>query len=397
MRIVMIGPFGLRPKGTMSVRALPLAKALAARGHQVTLLLPPWSWPEHSGQKWTEDGVAVENVTLPPGIPLLWYLLLAGQLVRRALALRPDAIHCFKPKAYAGLAAWALWWLRRLGLTGARLVVDSDDWEGSGGWNDLEPYSWTQKRFFAWQEQWGLCHNDTLTVASRTLQSIAWSLGVPPERVRYVPNGVQGSRLEGSRFRRGDGKTVILYTRFFEFGLERVVAVFRRVREARPGVRFLIVGKGLFGEERQFLELCQVAEVAEAVEYAGWGEAEALPDYFAQADVAVYPFDDTLINRSKCAVKLLDLMAAGVPVVAEAVGQNAVTIEHGVSGLLVPPGDEAVFAAAVTRLLDDPDLRERLSHGARRRVREHFTWESLAVQVERAYTRGQESQVEPNH
>jgi len=159
----------------------------------------------------------------------------------------------------------------------------------------------------------------------------------------------------------------------------------------------LVVGKGLFGEERQFLELCQVAEVAEAVEYAGWGKAEALPDYFAQADVAVYPFDDTLINRSKCAVKLLDLMAAGVPVVAEAVGQNAVTIEHGVSGLLVPPGDGAVFAAAVTRLLDDPDLRERLSHGARRRVREHFTWESLAVQVERAYTRGQESQVEPNH
>ena len=397
MRIVMIGPFGLRPKGTMSVRALPLAKALAARGHQVTLLLPPWSWPEHSGQKWTEDGVAVENVTLPPGIPLLWYLLLAGQLVRRALALRPDAIHCFKPKAYAGLAAWALWWLRRLGLTGARLVVDSDDWEGLGGWNDLEPYSWAQKRFFAWQEQWGLCHNDTLTVASRTLQSIAWSLGVPPERVWYVPNGVQGSRLEGSRFRRGDGKTVLLYTRFFEFGLERVVAVFRRVREARPGVRLLIVGKGLSGEERQFLELCQVAEVAEAVEYAGWGEAEALPDYFAQADVAVYPFDDTLINRSKCAVKLLDLMAAGVPVVAEAVGQNAVTIEHGVSGLLVPPGDEAVFAAAVTRLLDDPDLRERLSHGARCRVREHFTWESLAVRVERAYTRGQESQVEPNH
>ena len=36
---------------------------------------------------------------------------------------------------------------------------------------------------FAWQEQWGLTHNDGVTVASKALQSIAWSLGVKPERV----------------------------------------------------------------------------------------------------------------------------------------------------------------------------------------------------------------------
>lgn len=400
MRIVMIGPFGLRPKGTMSVRALPLAKALAARGHQVTLLLPPWSWPEDSGRQWVEDGVAVENVALPPGIPLLWHLLIAGRLVRRALALQPEVIHCFKPKAYAGLAAWALWWLRRLGLTRARLVVDSDDWEGFGGWNDLEPYSWSQKRLFAWQEQWGLRHNDALTVASRTLQSIAWSLGVPPERLWYVPNGKSESQIANCepRIVQREGKTVLLYTRFFEFELDRVVALFRRVRAARPEVRFLVVGQGLFGEETRFLELCRTAELSEAVEYAGW-EPEALPDHFACADLAVYPFDDTLVNRTKCAVKLLELMAAGIPVVAEAVGQNAVTVEHGISGLLVPPSDRAAFAAAVIRLLDNPDLRQRLGHGAQRRLQNDLTWERLAVQVECAYMGygNEESNADPNH
>jgi glycosyltransferase involved in cell wall biosynthesis len=394
MRIVMIGPFGLRPKTTMRVRALPLARSLAARGHQVTLLLPPWSYPQHSGQKWAEDGVTVENVELPPRVPLLWHLLVAERLVRRAMALRPDVVHCFKPKAYAGLAAWTLWQLRRLRLIRARLVVDSDDWEGFGGWNDLEPYSWAQKRFFAWQERWGLRHNDALTVASRTLQSIAWSLGAPPERVWYVPNGVSELQITDCRLQIAEGKlqiadcksqTVLLYTRFFEFELERVVELFRQVREARPGARFLIVGQGLFGEEQRFLELCQAAGLAEAVEYAGWVEVEALPGYLARADVAVYPFDDTLINRAKCAMKLLDLMAAGVPVVAEAVGQNAAAIEHGVSGLLAPPGEGDVFAAAVIRLLDDPALRQQLSHGAQRRLRECFTWERLAAQVEQAY------------
>jgi glycosyltransferase involved in cell wall biosynthesis len=396
----MIGPFGLRPKTTMNVRALPLAKALVARGHQLTLLLPPWSYPQHSGQKWVENGVVIENVTLPPHFPLLWHLLVAGRLVRRAMALRPDVVHCFKPKAYAGLAAWALWWFCRLSLIGVRLVVDSDDWEGFGGWNDLETYSWAQKRFFAWQERWGLRHNDALTVASRTLQSIAWSLGVPPEHVWYVPNGVTELQVADreSQARQSEGKTVLLYTRFFEFELERIVSVFRRIHEARPETHFLVVGKGLFGEEQRFLELCQAAGSAEATEYAGWVEAEVLPGHLARADVAVYPFDDTLINRAKCAMKLLELMAAGVPVVAEAVGQNAVTVEHGISGLLVPPGDENAFAMAVIRLLDDPDLREQLGHGAQRRIQEHFTWKHLAAQVERAYKRhsgDEESNVDP--
>ena len=387
MRVVMIGPFGLKPKSTMGVRALPLAKALATRGHNVTLLLPPWSWPQHSGQTWTEDGVSIENITLPPNIPLLRHLLIAWRLVRRALALRPDVIHFFKPKAYAGMAAWIFWQLRRLRLTGARLVVDSDDWEGYGGWNDLESYSWAEKFFFAWQEGWGLRHHNALTVASRTLQSVAWSLGVPPERVWYVPNGVNGSQMvdRKSEIVEQKAQTVLLYTRFFEFELERVVEVFRRVHTARPEARFLIVGQGLFGEETRFLEMCRAVGLADAVEYAGWAEPQVLPDYFARADLAVYPFDDTLVNRAKCAVKLLELMAAGVPVVAEGVGQNAFTIEHGISGLLVPPDDERIFAATVICLLDDPDLRERLSQGAQHRLLKDLTWNRLAAEVEHAY------------
>ncbi len=387
MRIVMIGPFGLQPKMTMRVRALPLAQALAARGHQVTLLLPPWSHPPHSGQRWVEEGVTVENVVLPPAIPLLGHLVIAGRLLRRALALRPDVVHCFKPKAYAGLAAWGLWWLRRLGLVRLRLAVDSDDWEGFGGWNDLEPHAWPQKRFFAWQERWGLRHHDALTVASRTLQSIAWSLVVPPARVWYVPNGVRQQQIAASEAQTAGraGRIVLLYTRFFEFGLARVVEAFRQIHQVRPETRLLVVGRGLYGEEQQFLELCRAAGLAQAVEYAGWVETEALPDYFARADVAIYPFDDTLINRTKCAVKLLDLMAAGVPVVAEAVGQNAEMIEHGVSGLLVPPDDGAALAAVVIRLLDDAAWRARLSRGAQERIKTHLTWEHLAVQVERAY------------
>ncbi len=395
----MIGLFGLRPKGTMSVRALPMAQALVAKGHQVSIILPPWSYPQDSGRKWEEDGVSLCNITLPPRFPLLWHLMVTWRLVRQALLLRPDVIHCFKPKGYAGLAALAVWLLKRLGLTKARLVVDSDDWEGKGGWNEIEPYTWLQQRFFAWQEQWGLTHCDALTVASRALATIAWSLGVEPGKVFYVPNGVVSSfefRVSSSEsntqypisnIQFTDHLTVLLYTRFFEFAVERAVAIFQRVLAEVPEARLLVVGKGFFGEEERLKELMREAGIADHLAYVDWVEPDELPTYFAAADVSIYPYDDTLTNRTKCSVKLTDLMAAGVPVVADDVGQNGEYIEHGVSGLLVPAGDMDTFAGSVVKLLHDESLRAKLGKGAQRRVFEEFNWGKLAERVEEAYQR----------
>ena len=112
MNIVMIGPFGLRPKGTMAVRALPLAQALARRGHRVSVIVPPWSYAEDSGRRYVDGDVQVTNIALPPRLPGVWHLAITWRLLRAALAQRPDVIHLFKPKAYSGLAALALWLAR---------------------------------------------------------------------------------------------------------------------------------------------------------------------------------------------------------------------------------------------------------------------------------------------
>ncbi len=408
MQVVMVGPFGMQPRGTMGVRALPMARALVERGHAVTLIMPPWQNPKDTGRCWREDGVEIENVSLPPGAPGLFHLLTAWRLTRRALALQPDVVHLFKPKAYSGLTHWLLAHAPGIlfGDRRPRLVVDADDWEGPGGWNDIADYSPTQRRFFTWQERWGLTHADVVTVASRTLQSLVWALGVPPARVFYAPNGVQGGKdRQKTNKQNGDAPTILLYTRFFEFPVSRVIEVFQRVRAQASEARLLIVGQGLFGEET---ELCRLAKRAgltvsdrtsldkpavqspiqpltHDITYVGWSPAEMLPTYFAQVDIAIYPFDDTLVNRSKCAVKLCDLLAAGVPVAAEAVGENREMIRHGETGWLTPPGDVEAFAEAALLLLTDEQLRERLGQAAVRDMRRRRSWEILVETVERAY------------
>ena len=395
MRVVMVGPFGLQRKGTLRARALSIGRALAARGHTVTLLVPPWDSPSQAGRRWEDHGVRIVNVTLPPRLPLVFHVWLTWYLVREVLAARPDVVHCFKPKAYAGLTHFALYWLRRLGRVAptVRLVVDEDDWERA--WNAVEPYSAAQKCFFAWQEPWGLRHADAVVVASRELERLVRAEGVPVGRVFYVPNGIWPDAFERSAARAGavrmlweleDAPVVLLYSRFLEFRLERIVAILDALRRREPRVRLFVVGEGLYAEESELDDLLTAAGLGSHVVFTGWGHTQQLPDYFAAADVAIFPFDDTLINRTKCSVKLVELLAAGLPVVADAIGQNTEYIQDGETGVLVTPEDDAAFAEAVLRLLGDPALRRRLGEAAAQRTRARFAWPDLAQEVERAYS-----------
>ena len=407
----------MRPRSTMRIRALPMAKVLAARGYEVTMVLPPWQNHEEAGQRWEEGGVRVENISLPPRVPGVFQGMVALRLARIALGLQPDVVYLFKPKAYSGLTHWLLARVPR----GRRpwLVVDTDDWEGPGGWNQLGEYTWPERRFFAWQERWGLTHADAVTVASRTLESLVWSMGLAPHRVFYVPNGVEDHLAGRERAAPTDGSgeadagqhrspCILLYTRFFEFSVSRVIEILGYVRERVPNAHLLVVGEGLFGEEEELFRLADEAGLrverpgtdgsadrpgpspaagssSGGITYVGWVAGEALSAYFSRAAVAIYPFDDTLVNRAKCAVKLRDLLAAGVPVVADAVGQNREYIRDGETGLLVEPGDVTAFGAAVVRVLKAPALGDRLGEAAAHDLRQRFAWERLVDVVEEAF------------
>ncbi|NJN53882.1 MAG: glycosyltransferase family 4 protein, partial [Anaerolineae bacterium] len=361
VRVAMIGPFGLHPKQTMRSRALPLAKELSRRDHELCLFMPPWHTPAEADKTWQDDGVTLRYVPLGGGVPgISW------RLIREVLAWQPDVVHGFKPKAYSGLAMYWLWQFHRRHL---RLVLDTDDWEGWGGWNERERYTAVQKHFFAWQERWGLSHCHALTVASRALETIALSRGVAPVRVVYVPNGPGiGSRLSVIRSPITDHRlpitdtrpTLLLYSRFFEFEVSRLAAILRGLHTAVPHLRILLVGKSLFdADSAQLQELLAVGGVLEAITDVGWVEPEKLPDVLSQADVGIYLMDDTLLNRTKCPVKLADMLAVGLPVVAEAVGQVGEYVLHGRTGLLRPSGDVDGLTADLVSLLQNPTERQR--------------------------------------
>ncbi len=381
----MIGTFGMRPKGTMSARAMPMAQALAGRGHTVTIVVPPWDFPADGGRRETVSGVDIVYLRVPNTVPGLWAQQMSLDMLRTVRRLRPTILHCFKPKGIGGLATQAWRRLRQAKLVSGRIVVDSDDWEGAGGWNDREPYSFAQRKLFAWQERSLLKNADAVTVASKALVGMVRDMKRRSDPV-YVPNGVTAVTAAAEPASDpAQNPTILLYTRFAEFKPERAVDIFARVHSKLPESRLLVVGAGLHGEEDRFRRAVVDRNLSSAVREMGWVESDELEPIFSSTTCAMFPFDDDLINRTKSSRKLLDLLAAGVPVVAEAVGQNAAVIEDGVSGLLVPPEDSAALAARIVDLHEQPNLRAKLSAGARRRVEEHYTWDRLVEGVELAY------------
>jgi glycosyltransferase involved in cell wall biosynthesis len=391
MKIVFLAPFGIRPKGTLIARMLPLAVELQALGHQVVIIAPPYTNPEDSGKVESVRGVTIRNIRLGPQNRVLGVPILAGRMFRTAQAEQPDLVHLFKPKGYGGVSAMLQLVLKRLGMKMPPLLVDTDDWEGKGGMNELQPYSAAERRFFRLQEDWLLSRAAAITVASRTLQTKVWSMGVPPERVIYLPNCVEDIPGSGGAIVRkkldisAETPLVLLYTRFFEFSQDKLHLVCAEIRRQIPGVRFLVVGKGRNNEESLLAEYCRTQGFGNALVMAGWLQPADIPSYLAAADVALYPFSDTLINRSKCPAKLTEILRAGVPVVADNVGQLAEYVKPGLSGILCDPDNWKEMADSAVQLLLNRDAGRTLGAAGRRHVLDAFNWKEYAARLDSLY------------
>jgi len=390
MKLVMIGPFAFKPKGTVSVRAFFMARALVERGHQVTILMPPYDNLADSGRIWEQDGVRLENMTLSRNDG--WHQITVPlAMARRATRLNPDVIHVFKPVGYSGLAGIFLRWFSR-----RPLVVDTDDWEGTGGWNDVNPYPGLWKRFFDWQERWLPRHADAVTVASRTLQTQVWGFGVEPERVVYLPNGpdtdllnqAEVTREEKSALRAKLGvydAPLALYLGHIPHGsdLDLALDALTLIRDRLPGARLVIagVGDGLPALQAH----AQRVGVADQVVFPGWIERDKAHLFLAAADVALNPYRDTLINRAKCAGKVVQAMALGRAMVTSRLGENLTYIEQGRSGLLTEPGDADDLARALLQALSYREWAAELGRGAKQRIWATFDWRTRIDQLEGAY------------
>ncbi len=368
--ITMIAPFGIRPKGTLLARMLPLAKALTRDGLRVVIVAPPVHNPQDAGTQCVYDGVTVIHTASPKLPGLLGELEQARLLVQAVLHANPSCIYLFKPKGHAGLAAqWVHWWHPSIPL-----VIDCDDREGTGGWNDILPYPPATKWLFDWQERTMPRHADAVTVASRTLQSLCWADGCSGDRIVYVPNAADLAGV-APLLSSKDPFRLVLYTRFWEFDCATLIPVLAQVCAAEERVHVDVIGAGENAEEQTFARLIAEAGLTQRVTMHGWLHPEAIAPLLQQASIALVPVADTLINRARCSAKLLELLGAGIVVVGHDVGEMRTFVTSAVNGILVPAGDTDVYAATVVGCMQDHHVLAAMQEAAIASARTHH-WDA---------------------
>lgn len=224
-----------------------------------------------------------------------------------------------------------------------------------------------------------------------------------PERLVRVPCGVDTLALRpgdraAARTRLGlpaDEFIVLQLGRLVpRKGIDNVVRAMAQV----PGRLVVVGGESDTPDETLTPEIARLKRVAlangvaERVHFTGRRGRAALRDWYLAADVFV-----TTPWYEPFGITPLEAMACGTPVIGSAVGGVQYSVQHGVTGFLVPPHDPPALAARLNDLRRQPELARAFGEAGVDRVRSQFTWEQVALRLERVYGAVRKRSSLPSH
>jgi glycosyltransferase involved in cell wall biosynthesis len=224
---------------------------------------------------------------------------------------------------------------------------------------------------------------DRVICVSASDRDAAAARGLPSARLTVVPNGIDMSRFPAREDRRAelgidrDAPVVGMVGRLVEQKDPLAFAALARaVAERSPAARFLVVGDGPL---RPALEHA-CAELLAQGRLTVTGFRDDVPELLATLDVVVFP-----ARWEAQGLALIEAMAAGRAVVATGLPAHAEAVDHERSGLLVPVGDAAELARAVSGLLEDAAWRRELGGRARASVESRYRIETMVDATAEVY------------
>ena len=378
----------------------PIAKSVAARGHEVHIVAP---WHPLVARPAHEDGVFFHFYKYAP----LRRLNVFGY----SAALRADV--SLRGAAYvaAPLALVAGWRAARKVARARGATIMHGHWVIPGGAvadaarRDLplvvslhgsDVYVAEKIAPAGRVARHVLQRAGAITACSADLGRRAVALGAHPERLEVVPYGVDTDRFRPDPLLRAKRRASL----GIPAGAPLVFAAGRLVRKKgfeylidaigslprEDGLIFAIAGSGdLDGELRQ---RAAAAGAADRVRFLGNLSQDDVAGWLATADIVAVPsVRDDSGNVDGLPNIVLETMASATPIVTTSAGGIGTVVEHGRTGTIVAERDAPALAEAIRSLARNPEERIRLGEAARALVAARFGWEVAAGRFEAAYDR----------
>ena len=181
---------------------------------------------------------------------------------------------------------------------------------------------------------------------------------VEPGRVRVIPTAIEPARYTpASHHRTAAARLVWIGQRSTLASLNCLRQHLAATAERLPGLQLRVISDAAPTLPGVRVVACRWSSAGEAAE-------------LARGDIGINWLPDDSWSRGKCGLRVLQYMAAGLPVVANPVGMNCTMVVHGETGFLASTPQE--WAEAIARLAADPRLRQRMGEAGRQLVAQRY-------------------------
>lgn len=342
-------------------RFFPVAKALAERGNQVTILTLHHDYANCAERDFVRDGVRVrylgqmhvhkvgDTKRYFHPLKLIWIVLWATlRLSWASWHEKADRLHLCKPQPMNGVAAWLIKRLR-----GTPVLLDSDDFEAMH--NEFSS-NW-QARIVSAFENWAAIFADRIIVGNQFVANHYKSRGYPAEKIEIVYNGIDRARFAdladrtplATPFERENGIVYVGSMRLHSHAVDLLLAAFQKVQQAKPEARLLLFGGGVDLEKLR--QMADTLGIGAFVYFAGRIDGDEVPLAYQTGVISADPRRNTAAAASSFSLKMVESVAAGVPCVTTDVGDRRQML--GNAGVAVKPDDVDALASGLRTLLYD--------------------------------------------
>lgn len=351
-------------------RCLPLAAEIVRLGHAVHVLALHHNLTRSTPRALLHEGVRVTyvgpmhvrkiNDTSYYYSPLrLPWIVAAGAwgLTRAALALHADVYHIGKPhpqNSIAGILAARL-------KPGARLILDYDDYEAGinrfGNRIEQAVLSFFEEHVPGWM--------DGVTTHSSFLARRLAAQNIPSNRILRLPSAFDRARFAPAsatklaqwrqRLELNDNKIVVYVgtVSFVNHAVDLLLYAFALVAARRKDTLLVIVGGGQ--DLAKTKALADQLDIAHLCRFTGRVESSEVAELLQLAAVSVDPIRNTPTDEARWPLKIVESLAAGVPILTGDVGDRREMLGNGEAGMLVRADDADALAQGMKSLLATPD------------------------------------------